>query len=291
MKNLTLELERRIKEQVKPHVGKPIALSGGIDSSLLAALVKPRFAISVQLPGGSKYNEVQWARTVTKHLNIEHVVIRTDSSKFDEYTKLAVKAIGRPIPHFNIFPLYVMYKHLAQMGEKELILGDGPDETMAGYARDIIVDYLYKIYEFEAFEEYNELIGKILPSKLQAIERTTGLHGFNSVLAANIKKRKEMDDMSDGIAKAFGIKNIRPYQDNQELDNFMKNLPIEEKIHGEFGKYALRKIAAKYLPAAVAWRKKKMGGPVYPVNKVKGWMEDGEFGKKRWLQYQKEILQ
>lgn len=291
MKNSTSELERRIKEQVAPHKGKPIALSGGIDSSLLAALVKPKFAISVQLPGGSRYNEVQWARKVTKHLNIEHIVIRTDSSKFDEYTRRAVKAIGRPIPHFNIFPLYVMYKHLASMGETEVILGDGPDETMAGYARDIIIDYLYKIYEFEAFQEYKELIGRILPSKLQAIERTTGLQGFNTVLAANIEKRKEMDDMSDGIARSFGIKNIRPYQDSQELDDFIKNLPMEEKIHGEFGKYALRKIAAKYLPKSVAWRKKKMGGPVYPVNKVKGWMEDGEFGKKRWLQYQKEILQ
>jgi len=42
-----------------------------------------------------------------------------------------VKAIGRPIPHFNIFPLFTMYRKLYYMEEKELILGDGPDETMA----------------------------------------------------------------------------------------------------------------------------------------------------------------
>jgi hypothetical protein len=96
--------------------------------------------------------------------------------------------------------------------------------------------------------------------------------------------------MSNGIAKHFKIKNHRPYQDNEELDNFMKNLPIEAKIQGEYGKWSLRQILAQYMPD-VADRKKKVGGPVYPVNLFKGWdKEDGEFGKTQWLKYQNEII-
>lgn len=290
MEGLVRELAKRIKTEVAPHIGKPLALSGGVDSSLLAALIKPKFAISVKLPGGNKYNEIKWSKKVAKHLKLKHIIIQLDETRFDEYTRLAVKAIGRPIPHFNIFPLYMMYKKLSEMGETELVLGDGPDETMCGYARDLIINYLYKIYEFEAFENYKELIDKILPKLTDAIEATTGLSGFADIVSADIEKRKEMDDMSDGIAASFGIKNIRPYQDNPNLDNFMRDLPIEAKINGEYGKYILRKIAEKYLPEEIVWRKKKLGGPVYPVNLMQGWLDDGEFDKQQWLKYQSKIL-
>ena len=284
------DLEKRIKAEVKPHMGKPLALSGGVDSSVLAALLKPKFVISVELPGDEKYNEIKWSKKVAKHLGIKHIIVKCDDSLFDKYVCEAVKAIGRPIPHFNIFPLYVMYKKLEQMGEKELILGDGPDETMCGYGRDLIIDHLYKIYDFEALKNYKPIIDKILPSKEEAIRLATNLSDFDDIVSADIAMRTDMDDMSNGIAKHFGIKNIRPYQDNLKLDKFMRNLPIEEKINGEFGKYALRKIAAKYLPKDIAWRLKKVGGPVYPVNIMRGWMEKGEFDKTFWLKYQEKIL-
>lgn len=291
MANLADELEKRIKAQVAPHIGKLVALSGGIDSSLLAALIKPQFVISVQLPGDEKYNEIKWAKKVVKHLNLEHIIVKLDDSKFDEYVKIAVKAIGRPIPHFNIFPLYAMYKKLSEMGETELVLGDGPDETMYGYGRDIIFAYLYKVYELDALKNYKPLIDKILPAKSEAIRLLTNLEGFEDVVSANIAMRQDMDDMSNGIAKYFGITNIRPYQDDPKMDNYMRDLPMEHKIQGEYGKYLLRKIVEKYLPHEIAWRKRKVGGPVYPVNMLKGWMDDvGEFGKKRWLEYQKKLL-
>ena len=58
-----------------------------------------------------------------------------------------------------------MYKKLNEIGEVEIILGDGPDETMSGYARDLIINHLYDIYNLEAFEHYKPLIDKILPPK------------------------------------------------------------------------------------------------------------------------------
>lgn len=291
MKDTIRELERRIEQEAEKYIGMPIALSGGIDSSLLAALIKPKFAITVELPGGEKYNEIGYAKRVCKYLRIKHIVVKSDDSKWSEYMPKAVRAIGRPIPHFNIFPLYEMYKKLNELGERELVLGDGPDETMAGYARDLIFNYLYGVYKFEAFENYRPLIDKILPPMEDAIERVIG-HRYPSVMAANLDiMRKDMDDMSNGIAASFGITNHRPYQDNEGLDNFMRDLPIEAKIKDvEFGKYALRAILAKYVPEEIAWRKKKVGGPVYPVNKMRGWMDHGEFDKRKFLEYQLKIL-
>lgn len=283
------KLEEKIKEAVQPFIGMPLALSGGVDSSLLACFLKPKFAISVELPGDEKYNEIEWAKKVADRLKLEHIIVKTDDALFDEYMKIAVKAIGRPIPHFNIFPLFCMYKKLHEMGETKLVLGDGPDETMCGYARDLIINYLYGVYEVEAFEHYRPLIDKILPRKSDAIKAATGLDGFVDVISADIAMRPDMDDMSNGIAKSFGIKNIRPYQDGAEMDNFMRDLPMDQKIQGEYGKWALRQILAQYLPE-IADRKKKVGGPVYPVNVMRGWMEDGEFNKERYMEYQNKIL-
>lgn len=281
-------LKAKIIEAVQPHIGKPLALSGGVDSSLLACLIKPKFAISVELPGDEKYNEIEWAKKVAEKLQIPHVVVKCDESKFDEYVSIAAKAVGRPIPHFNIFPLFCMYQKLFEMGETELVLGDGPDETMCGYARDLIVFHLYNIYQAEAFANYKETIDKILPPLPEVIEKITGIKA-NTMLEADLLMRKDMDDMSDGIAAHFGIKNIRPYQDDKELDDFMRDLPIEAKINGEYGKWELRRILAEYLPE-IADRKKKVGGPVYPVNQLKGWLSDGEFSKKEWLKYQSSLL-
>lgn len=285
-----MELENKILEEVKLHLGKPLALSGGVDSSLLAALVKPKFAISVELPGDEKYNEIEWAKKVCEKLGMTHVVVKCDDSKWDEYMQVAVKAIGRPIPHFNIFPLFCMYKKLAEMGETELILGDGPDETMCGYGRDLIIHYLYDLYEWEALKNYKPLLDKILPKKSEAIKALTGLDGFVDIVSADIAMRKDMDDMSNSIAAHFGIKNIRPYQDNPKLDDYMRDLPMTDKIAGEYGKVALRKILSKYVSREVAWRKKKVGGPVYPVNLLRGWMTNGEFDKAEYLNYQQQIL-
>jgi len=297
-----MTLESKIKKAIKPYMGLPIALSGGVDSSLLAALIKPKFAISVRLPGDGRFNEIQYSEMVCKHLGIEHIIVDLDESTFDESTfdenvKSAVITIGRPIPHFNIFPLFQMYKKLRQMGEDKVVLGDGPDETMCGYARDLIINYLYKVYEFEAFEDYRPMIDKLLPKLSDAISIVTGKPNDNPA-TLNISDvdillmRPDMDDMSNRIARYFGIENLRPYQDDVELDNFMRDLPMKDKIKDvEFGKYALRKIAAKYLPKEIAWRKKKVGGPLFSPNKLKGWYkEDGEFGKTQWLKYQQNIL-
>ena len=306
MKKLSDEFLSKLKEEIKPWKGIPVAISGGIDSGILAALSKPEFVVSVRLPGGERYDEIKYAKQVSKSLKLKHIIVEADQKNFNRDMKLAVKAIGRPIPHFNIYPLWCMYKKLKEMGIKEIMLGDGPDETLCGYTRNLIMNYLYHAYDIEAFKYYAPTINKIIPNSLEEIvsmyaeltdkdydEVHACMRGESLIKGMNKVDmnlmRKDMDDMSNKIAKYFDIDNIRPYQDNPDFDRWQYELPDEAKIHDiEYGKYVLRLIAEQYLPYDIAWRKHKVGGPVYPVGKM--WGQDNEFDKHAYIEYQEKIL-
>lgn len=305
----TAQLEKLIKEEIdkiRESCGEiNLFISGGVDSGVLAALSNPDRLLSVRLPYGEKYDEFEDVKKVVEHLGLEDrlTVVELNESEFEDVMKIAVKAIGRPIPHFNIFPFFVACREAAKMGVKHIVTGDGPDESMCGYTRHLIMRYLYKIGEKEAFHNYFPTIDKILthpavsyakivgkPSNkiLHLMEGKSLVDGMCAVDMALM--RPDMDDMTNGIAKHFGITIHRPYQDNPEVDNFMFTLGEKDKIYrDEWGKYLLRKIADKLLPKEIAWRKHKVGGPLVPVNKIMGW-EVPEFSKNKYLQYQEDIL-
>ena len=302
------QLEGLIKKAAKKYEGMSIALSGGIDSGLLAALIKPKFAINVELPGGDRYNESEIARQLAVDLGITLHVVKLSHDDFVSDCEKAFKIIGKPVPHFNIFPLYKMFQALRDVfKETDLVLGDGPDESMCGYTRHLIMAYLYNVYNFDAFKDYAYTIDKTLLQWQEVYadvartdilwrELTSSFVPIDFLIQEMCsldmeKKRPEMNIMADKLGEHFGIKVHRPYE-TKEVDEFMFNLPPELKIHKvEYGKYALRLIAEKYLPKEIAWQKHKVGGPVYPVNLKMGYNKtEGEFGKCEWLKWQRKVL-
>lgn len=282
-----------------------LMLSGGIDSGVLAAMGDPDMVISVKLPYGDKYDEFKDMERTVKHLGLEDrwVVLELDNYDIHQTMVEAIKAIGRPIPHFNIFPLFVAYRAAEKMGLSSIVVGDGPDESMCGYTRHLIAKYLYDIYGFEAFYHYEPTIAKILPKfeenyanlirkTISEVKPIMDKHKSltRKMCAVDMElMRPDMDDMSNKIAQYFGIKVYRPFQ-YPEIDEFMFNLPDEDKIHNvEYGKYLLRRIASDYLPEEVAWRKQKIGGPLVPMNKLLG-IDEPEFSKEGYMAYQEKIL-
>ena len=139
MDNLETLQSLLLKEAPK-YKSMPIALSGGIDSSLLAAIIKPKFAMSVDVPGGDKYGEINYAKRVALELGIDHLIVVPDDSEFDECMEKAVKAIRRPIPHFNIFPLFCMFRELSNLGETDLIQQTIPIQDTINVANRLIIN-------------------------------------------------------------------------------------------------------------------------------------------------------
>lgn len=300
------KIEKAIQTVLKEYKGIPSTLSGGIDSGLLTALVRPQLAVTVSLPGGTIYDETKDAKKVAQHLGVKHLIIKPSDKRFEEDFVKAVKIIGKPTPHFNIFPLYAMFEKLHDLGIKELLIADGPDETLCGYTRHLIMYHFYGRAEvMEAFKFFQPVIRKITKNLPNPTET------YSQIINKNIPKRNydkskslltnlclfdikymrpDMDIMANKLAPHFGVKIHRPYE---KLDNLFLSLDDKYKVDetGEYGKYILRQIASRYLPAEIAWRKHKVGGPVYPVNKIKkGWMKYGEFDKRLYMKWQEDIL-
>lgn len=312
MKKKLLELVTNELKKIKETSELNLMISGGVDSPTLLAVMlyaglEPDKLITVRLPYGDAHDEFDDMLKVVSHFEMEHklMIVSLDDSRIEEVLRDATKIIGRPIPHYNIFPLYIAFERLKKLGVTDVIVGDGPDESMAGYTRHVLMQYTYQIYDIDGFQSYRGMIDKVLPDFVDTYASLTGktrrellnatrgdpLNRIDFMCRADmVLMRPDMMDMSHGLARHFGIKIHAPYEE-REVDEFMFSLPTDWKMKGYYGKYLLRHLGS-YLgvPKSVAWRKHKIGGPLVPVNKLMGWDDLDPYDKSRYLQFQKDVL-
>jgi len=309
-------LEERIIQTVREYMkGVPrpfgVLVSGGLDSGILAAITKPNFIYRVRIPFGKKYDETKYAEAIIHHLGLEKVTreIILSPDLFEDNIEKAVKAMGEVTTHFSIVPFYILMHAIAkEKGEGTHILsGEGPDEYLAGYSRQIIVSETQRLLRIPELMNYQETVKKWIPMAdepvmeygrqmkypEEKVEEYQALYKNGSYPLQGIIGKMDMDlggieKMELKMAKDAKINLHYPFLDNH-LADFCYHLRDDVKIRGGITKWVFRQVAKKYLPKEVIFRH-KMGGPVAPVNLIMDWMDDGEFGKKNWIEYQKNIL-
>ena len=111
-------------------------LSGGIDSSLLATLAKPREAYTCQFAEfATTINEEDYARDLAQRLGIDLHVVRPTKEEFLEDLPRLAYYLEMPTGSFSVFPLYGLSKAVRDDGYKVVLSGEGSDELFGGYAR------------------------------------------------------------------------------------------------------------------------------------------------------------
>ena len=113
-------------------------LSGGVDSSAIAALMKR------MLPGPVKsyavgyreaeYSELAYAVQVSRAIGTEHREVVIGKSEFFDALPKLIWHEDEPIVWPSSVPLYFVAK-LAHERVKVVLTGEGSDETLAGYTR------------------------------------------------------------------------------------------------------------------------------------------------------------
>lgn len=221
-------LSRAVQKRLMADVPVGVFLSGGLDSSLIAALARKyvpgelhSFAVGVK---GSE--DLYYSRKVARHIGtIHHVFEYTDED--------VIKALPQVIYYLESFdpalvrsaiPTYFVSR-LASKFVKVVLSGEGADELFGGY------EYL-KNREVEAInEELLKLTHALHNTNLQRVDRMT--------MANSIEGRVPFLDV-EVINFAFSLKED------------LKLSPVKRTE-----KWILRKVAERYLPEEVVWRKKQ----------------------------------
>lgn len=138
------QLDGLLQETVTFHLRSdvPVAalLSGGIDSSLLAALMRRSghpdlhtFNIGFDDP---VYDETPFARLAADYLGVQHHTLRfglrTGADAFDLLPEL-VGRYGQPVGSATHLAIWLLYRACAEAGLKVILTGEGADELFGGY--------------------------------------------------------------------------------------------------------------------------------------------------------------
>ena len=131
-------LEQAVSSHLMSDVPLGVFLSGGLDSSAVAALMtKIRQApVETFSVGYSEdtYSELPYARIVAKHLNSVHHEVLVSQQDFFDALPFLIWHEDEPIVWPSSVPLYFVAK-LAHERVKVVLTGEGSDETLAGYTR------------------------------------------------------------------------------------------------------------------------------------------------------------
>ncbi len=114
-----------------------VFLSGGVDSSLITALMS-QFTdrvktFNVSFSDGPEYSEVAWARKVSKLFNTEHHEIMLSEKEAFEFFQKMVYHQDEPMADPVCIPLYYVSKLLRDSGVTVVQVGEGSDELYCGY--------------------------------------------------------------------------------------------------------------------------------------------------------------
>ena len=135
---LDRELERVGELVLRSDVPVGVALSGGLDSSLVAALAAQRYpgrlhAFSVGYPGHPPCDERDDARRLANYLDIEfHEVELSTDSFVNAFPQLILDA-DDPIADIASWGYYSVMKRSAECGIPVMLQGQGGDELFWGY--------------------------------------------------------------------------------------------------------------------------------------------------------------
>ncbi len=133
--SLRVAVERRMVADVP--VG--VLLSGGIDSSLVVALLAEQgqhdlrtFSIGFDAAGGERGDEFEYSTLVARRFATDHSQIRIDSARLLPGLDAAVGAMSEPMVSHDCVAFYLLSEDVSA-SVKVVQSGQGADEVLGGY--------------------------------------------------------------------------------------------------------------------------------------------------------------
>jgi asparagine synthase (glutamine-hydrolysing) len=267
-------------------------LSGGIDSSLVVALMRrqhggPMRCWSVSF-GAGHANELPFSAMVAQHCQSEQEVVEIQPAHIKDDFDKTVQSLSEPNGDPLTVPNYRMFQRAQEFGV--VLNGEGGDPCFGGpkNAPMLLVELLGDGDEDEKFFRernylrahlkcYDELSSMLEPSVLYALEGNpleTFIEGWfedqrwssflNRLMAINVafKGAHHILPKVDHLGAPFGVVARSPLFDRRVVEMSFE-IPAVGKRKGSIEKYLLKEAVRDLLPAAVVDRPKS--GMMVPV--------------------------
>ncbi len=164
-------LEGAIQKRLVSDVPLGSFLSGGVDSSVVAALAKRHktdlHTFSIGFKDEKFFDETEYALAVAKHIQSDHTVFSLTNKDLYEHVNAILDATDEPFADSSAIAVYILSKETRKHATVALS-GDGADELLGGYNKHAA---FYRVTHPGWKENSASLLGplwRILPKSRQA---------------------------------------------------------------------------------------------------------------------------
>ena len=276
-----------------------VLLSGGLDSSLLVALLAEQgqndlktFSVGFDKVGDVEGDEFYYSDLIAQHFGSEHHRIRVDSSRAIDALPGMVAAMAEPMMSHDAIGFYLLSQEVSKY-VKVAQSGQGADEIFGGYhwyptmmrSNDETGDYA-RVYFDRDHDEMSEVLA---PSLMNGDYSRQFVDEFFRTTASPspIDKTLQLDTQImlvedpvkriDNMAMAWGLETRVPFLDHDVVE-LAARIPAQLKVC-EGGKYILKEASRSIVPAEVVDRPKGY----FPVPALK-------YIRGRFLDFVRDVL-
>lgn len=270
MEELDQILGRAVKSQLMGEVPIGVLLSGGLDSSTIAAYVHRAGArLKAYSIGFREVNEFAYSRAVARRFDLDYTEVLMTQDELRSGMDAVIAQLDEPIADAACFALSKLCEHIKR-DVTVVLSGEGGDEMFAGYDQHALVlkpgldrDTLFAHFFWLSSNDFrvHELMrDKAMPlhhlrHRLHYDNADTPLNGMQAFELSTWMPENLMMK-ADKVLMAHSLEGRFPFLD-LDLWRFARRLPQSMKLPAaNSSKHVLRQLMRKSLPAPVLDRMK-----------------------------------
>lgn len=270
-------LNQVVGEHLIADVPVGLLLSGGLDSSVVAALAAQRGPLTTICMGfgDSDVDERAHARQVAEHIGSRHLDVLISPQQVKEEVQQGAWVFDDLFADWGTISTRLLYRRCREMGIKVVLVGEGADELFGGYGVFNVPPRLglwqqFRLYQRYAGRRHGRLFGEfraIMNDYLAA----GGGDAFHAVRL--FESRRQLPNQYvmkvDKASMSESVEARAPFLDRRVAELAYRT-PGDWLLRNGENKYLLRALARQQglLPQAISGRK-KFGAPL-----AASWMGD-----------------